>query len=111
MSMAISPKAMPVAENQNRTWKDQYMLRLPDGMRDRIRAAAERNNRSMNAEIVATLEEKYPPLPDAESVLRRIVAEAGISFDRMDPTNQAKLKELIQDAVLTQFAKSDPAED
>jgi len=39
---------------------DRYMLRLPDGMRDRIKAAAEANNRSMNAEIVATLEEKYP---------------------------------------------------
>lgn len=36
------------------------MIRLPDGMRDRIRAVAERNNRSMNAEIVATLEMMYP---------------------------------------------------
>lgn len=43
---------------------DQYMLRLPDGMRDRIKTAAEAANRSMNAEIVATLEEKYPaPVP------------------------------------------------
>lgn len=40
------------------------MLRLPDGMRDRIKAAAEKNNRSMNAEIVAALEEKYPPPAD-----------------------------------------------
>jgi hypothetical protein len=33
-------------------------------MRDRIAEAAKANNRSMNAEIVATLEEKYPaPLP------------------------------------------------
>lgn len=39
---------------------DKFMLRLPDGMRDRIKVAAESNNRSMNAEIVATLEEKYP---------------------------------------------------
>lgn len=39
---------------------DRFMLRLPDGMRDRIKAAAEANNRSMNAEIVATLQEKYP---------------------------------------------------
>lgn len=31
------------------------MLRLPDGMRDRIKAAAEANSRSMNAEIVARL--------------------------------------------------------
>lgn len=44
----------------------KFVLRLPDGMRDRIKAAAEANNRSMNAEIVATLEEKYPePVPEA----------------------------------------------
>lgn len=49
-----------MAEEQNRTLTDKFMLRMPDGMRDRIRTAAEANNRSMNAEIVATLEEKYP---------------------------------------------------
>lgn len=45
---------------ENRTLSDKFMLRLPDGMRDRIKDAAAANNRSMNAEIVATLEEKYP---------------------------------------------------
>jgi len=39
---------------------DQFALRLPDGMRDRIKAAADENQRSMNAEIVSTLREKYP---------------------------------------------------
>lgn len=34
---------------------DKFMLRLPDGMRDRIADAAKANNRSMNAEIVARL--------------------------------------------------------
>lgn len=43
---------------------DQYTVRFPDGLRDRIKAAAEANNRSMNAEIVATLEEKYPEPKD-----------------------------------------------
>lgn len=38
----------------------QIVIRPPAGMRDRIKAAAEANNRSMNAEIVATLEDKYP---------------------------------------------------
>lgn len=48
---------------------DQFVVRLPDGMRDRIKAAAEANNRSMNAEIVATLERAYPdPLPWREKV-------------------------------------------
>ena len=43
---------------------DQYIIRLPDGMRDRIKRAASLNRRSMNAEIVATLMEKYPPMTD-----------------------------------------------
>lgn len=51
-----------MAEDQNRSWNDRYMLRLPDGMRDRIKAVAEANNRSMNAEIVSALEDAFPPL-------------------------------------------------
>ncbi|WP_156295585.1 Arc family DNA-binding protein, partial [Methylobacterium aquaticum] len=35
---------------------DQFNLRFPDGMRDRLREAAEANGRSMNAEIIARLE-------------------------------------------------------
>lgn len=35
---------------------DQFPLRLPDGMRDRLKQAAAANNRSMNAEIVSMLE-------------------------------------------------------
>lgn len=35
---------------------DKFMLRLPDGMRERISDLAKRNGRSMNAEIVARLD-------------------------------------------------------
>lgn len=35
---------------------EQFMLRLPDGMRDRIKASAAKEGRSMNAEIVNALE-------------------------------------------------------
>jgi len=48
-----------MAENIGRE-SDKFMLRLPEGMRDRIKASADNNNRSMNAEIVSALEEKYP---------------------------------------------------
>ncbi|MFC0132057.1 Arc family DNA-binding protein [Massilia eurypsychrophila] len=34
---------------------DKYIVRLPEGMRDRIAAAAKESNRSMNAEIVQRL--------------------------------------------------------
>lgn len=35
--------------------QDRFIVRLPDGMRDQIKAAAENNGRSMNAEIVSRL--------------------------------------------------------
>lgn len=38
---------------------DKFMLRLPVGMRDRLKAEAEANKRSMNAEIVARLETTF----------------------------------------------------
>lgn len=64
---------------------DKVIVRLPDGMRDRIKAAAEANNRSMNAEIVATLELAYPtPLPrhrDLKSFYFQWDSEAWYSVD------------------------------
>lgn len=36
--------------------QDQFVLRLPNGLRDRIKADAAASGRSMNAEIVARLE-------------------------------------------------------
>ncbi|MBN8933487.1 MAG: Arc family DNA-binding protein, partial [Rhizobium pusense] len=37
----------------------KFMLRLPDGLRDRVRGEADRNCRSMNAEIVFQLSRAY----------------------------------------------------
>lgn len=36
--------------------QDKFIVRLPEGMRDRIKTVAERNRRSMNAEIVDAIE-------------------------------------------------------
>lgn len=57
---------------------DKFIVRLPDGMRNRIKAAAAANNRSMNAEIVATLEEKYPDF-DMDDELQVFIDMAGFS--------------------------------
>jgi len=60
--------------------QDKYVVRFPDGLRDRIKHAAEANNRSMNAEIVATLEEKYPaPRPIDFSTLHGVEAFLALS--------------------------------
>jgi len=39
--------------------QDQFAIRLPDGMRARLRQAAEGNRRSVNAEIIARLESSF----------------------------------------------------
>ena len=36
---------------------DQIALRVPDGMRDRLKAIAARQNRSLNAQVVTFLED------------------------------------------------------
>ncbi len=90
-----------MAESENRTLSDKFMLRLPDGMRDRIKAAAEGNNRSMNAEIVATLEEKYPA--PAIDLLRAIFFESARIADTLlfeanitDPSSEEGQAIIIQ---------------
>lgn len=39
--------------------QDQHNVRFPDGLRDKLRAAAASNKRSMNAELVARLEASF----------------------------------------------------
>lgn len=46
-----TPEKPPLAKEA-----DKFIVRLPDGMRDRIEQAAKANQRSMNAEIVARLQ-------------------------------------------------------
>lgn len=47
---------------------EQFVLRLPDGMRARIAEVAKANGRSMNAEIVARLEKSFSATPQLDTV-------------------------------------------
>lgn len=44
------------------------VVRMPEDLRDRIKATADANGRSQNSEIVAALEEKFPPPPEGVTV-------------------------------------------
>lgn len=48
--------------------QDKFIIRLPEGMRGRIKRAADANGRSMNAEVVAALLDWFPD-PTAEEYL------------------------------------------
>ncbi|MBB3610983.1 Arc family DNA-binding protein [Rhizobium sp. BK602] len=85
--------------------QDQFMLRFPDGMRDRLKEAAENHGRSMNAEIVAILEEhpRLVTLPMDVSYLkmenarlRAEIDEARISRDKALADNAA-LRHLLNE--------------
>lgn len=50
-----------------------FGLRMPGDLKRRIEYSAQMNRRSMNAEIVAALEEKYPPYTyEGEDMLIRL---------------------------------------
>jgi len=51
------------------TVADKFVVRFPDGMRDRIKEAAEANNRSMNAEIVARLQHSFQLPAKIDSIM------------------------------------------
>ncbi|MBW8285050.1 MAG: Arc family DNA-binding protein [Rhizobium sp.] len=82
--------------------QDQFMLRFPDGLRDRIKVAAETNGRSMNSEIIARLEDTLITDSYAESLeihgvksdLERKAREAAGIQQRLS-TIEAKLDQLL----------------
>ena len=67
---------------------DKYVLRMPDGMRDRITELAKANNRSMNAEIVLMLQQAM----DAR-ITPRIDLDA--LAEALAPKLAAKLREQV----------------
>lgn len=48
---------------------DKVLVRMPDGMRDRLKALGKANNRTLNAEIVARLEASMSQQPQAHPSL------------------------------------------
>ena len=68
---------------------ERFQVRLPPGLRDRIKAYAERHGRSMNTEIVRVLEREFPeqwPIGDRLDQLADVlsVLKAGATDQRIN---------------------------
>lgn len=74
---------------------DQFLLRLPDGMRDKLGTAARANNRTMTAEIISRLENSFP---NEQAV--QIPGKTGSGKDDM-AQQLALLTELVKDMNLS----------
>ncbi|OXS89933.1 hypothetical protein B7H01_19870 [Pandoraea apista] len=82
---------------------DQFVVRFPDGMRDRIASAAKDSGRSMNAEIVARLEKSFQRdtdelSPIAQEKLDRLAAQNEELRNRLDEVFAQVIKTLRIDA-------------
>lgn len=77
---------------------DQFLVRMPDGLRDRIALAANRRDRSMNAEIVATLEKAYPKVEN----LPKLLDDIDSLFGKFKARNTSEAsRKLILDTIHT----------
>jgi hypothetical protein len=92
--------------------QDKYVLRMPDGMRDRIKAAAEKNNRSMNAEIIARLEASeqtdVSPSPDPGILALTRKLEVTVDLQREALKNQ---KAIINELKYDRYKPMDDAKE
>ncbi|MBY3369351.1 Arc family DNA-binding protein [Rhizobium laguerreae] len=74
--------------------QDKFMLRLPEGMRDRIKISAERNGRSMNAEIIQALEQMFPAQPTIDDVLEKVHHTISLAKHSSFPYRQSLINAL-----------------
>lgn len=75
---------------------ERFIVRMPDGMRDRIKAAADANNRSMNAEIVSKLE-RYDSLGGEVDAIWEVARALAAEIDKVSGASSDPLVDKIND--------------
>jgi len=90
--------------------QEQFIIRFPDGMRDRIRQTAEENRRSMNSEIIALLEEalEHRHVSVVDDIVMDIVNKRQ-EFEGIEvsgPTPDSQVTQLVAAAIARQVGKS-----
>lgn len=84
----------------------QVNFRMPADLKARIEAAAEANSRTTTAELVATLEEKYPaPADDFEAKMRRGQELLNAARAHLDVFSDGKPKDADQLKAASEKAK------
>jgi hypothetical protein len=80
--------------------QDKFIIRMPNGLRDRIKKKADDNNRSMNAEIVQLLDREYPEPRDVMYVHAENIRKALDVYEtETDPKERMRLQRLVEGMV------------
>ncbi|MBB5755133.1 Arc family DNA-binding protein [Prosthecomicrobium pneumaticum] len=78
---------------------ERFQLRLPPGLRDRIKAYAERHGRSMNTEIVRILEREFPEPLSLERRIYQLLDLVGVLTSGADNERIGKLVDEIEETL------------
>jgi predicted DNA-binding protein len=92
--------------SENRAKPDQYQLRFPPGMRERLKATADEAGRSMNAEIIARLErsfELWPQIYLTNEIRKRAMEASQEQRDLAEWTISEEASKILE----TMFPKPD----
>lgn len=85
--------------------KDRFILRLPEGMRERVADEAKSHGRSMNAEFVARLQASFDPAPSsADGATAQELADSRAQTIK----SMAHLQRSLCESVLRLFATLQP---
>ena len=75
---SLCPLDIMKKSEENRSLSDKFMLRMPDGLRERIKRTASENNQSMNSAILTALESAFPPPdPQLEDIIHELDSIVG----------------------------------
>lgn len=77
----------------------QYKLRMPHELRDKIKSSAEKKNRSMNADIVARLEQTFKEESTTPSTSNVLIVTAVYQTLREEGYTHEKAEQVITDSV------------
>lgn len=72
-----------------------FRIRIPPDLKEKIRASAEENNRSMGADIILRLEQSFTQ-PSSTMVFRETVEDAAKIQDGVFEIDKIKVQELEQ---------------
>lgn len=78
---------------------DKVLVRMPDGMRDNLKAAAKANNRTMNAEIVARLQASFDSPPPSSSMSHTQTMASSHDLSVLYEITEAQMR--LQQATMT----------
>lgn len=89
---------------------EKFVLRLPDGMREKIGVAARANKRTMNAEIIQRLEASFTSTGEPLLVINKNTAEADIIWELRDSMQslQAEVAQLRASLMKAAGGGADP---